>query len=114
LTWPSRFSHSSDAKRGEPLFSGRKRTPHSTQPCCSEIRMSAAGSTVSSAPQKPRQLKRTGTPAMFVFRRSAVLGDFAVCRVTSAFACRYHSMQRPRGHGRVMVMVRVGFVLGFG
>ena len=63
LTWPSRVSHSSDAKRGEPALSGRKRMPHSTQPCCSEISLSAAGSTVSSAPQKPRHLRRIGSSA---------------------------------------------------
>ena len=63
LTWPSRVSHSSDAKRAEPALSGRKRMPHSTQPCCSEICLSAAGSTVSSAPQKPRHLRRIGSSA---------------------------------------------------
>ena len=66
LTWPSCLSHSSEANRGEPHLSGRKRTPHSTQPCFSEISLSFSGSTLSSAPQKPRHLSCTGTSAAMV------------------------------------------------
>lgn len=46
-------SHISDANRGSPAFSGRNSTPHSTQLCCNEIAERRAGSTESSAPQKP-------------------------------------------------------------
>ena len=55
LTVASWASHISDAKRGSPAFSGRNSTPHSTQLCCNEIAERRAGSTVSSAPQKPTQ-----------------------------------------------------------